>query len=67
LDLEGNVENAKYFFMSRQEYAEKNHNVNTANKIIEIVANFKYVGMTVTERYYVNEEVSSRLHSVNAC
>jgi hypothetical protein len=38
-----------------------------ANRSFEGMAEFKYLGTTVTEQYWLHEEINSRLNSGNAC
>jgi hypothetical protein len=49
--------------MSQQHNSGQNH---TANKSFENMEKFKYLGMTVTNKNGVHEEIRSRLHSGTA-
>jgi hypothetical protein len=53
---------------------DKHKELRTTNKICEVakrcfenVAQFKYLGMTVTDRTLIQEEIKRRLNSGNAC
>jgi hypothetical protein len=54
-------------FMSRHQAAGKRHYIKAANKSFENVAEFKYLGTTVTDRNCIHEEIKNRLTSGNAC
>jgi hypothetical protein len=45
----------------------QNHNLNITNIFFENMANFKYLGATVTNQYLIHEENKSRSNSSNAC
>jgi hypothetical protein len=45
----------------------QNQNIRTANELFEIVAIFKYLGMTLTNQNDIHDEIKSRLSSRNAC
>jgi hypothetical protein len=45
----------------------QSHGINTANKLFEDVAQFKYLGMTVTNQNLIHEEIRRKLTSGNAC
>jgi hypothetical protein len=47
--------------------AGKNHNIKTGNKSFERVEQFKYLGTTLTNQNYIQEEIKSRFKSRNAC
>jgi len=53
--------------MSRDQNAERSHSVKTANSFFENVEEFKYLGITVTNQYYIQEEIKSKQKSGNAC
>jgi hypothetical protein len=48
--LEVNAEKTKYMFLSLLLNARQNHDMKVANRCFENVAQFKYLGMTVTKR-----------------
>jgi ribosomal protein S16 len=51
----------------RHQKAGQNHNIKTADRSIENVGNFEYLGTTGTSQNLVQEEIQSRLNSGNAC
>jgi hypothetical protein len=53
--------------MSRNQNAGQNHNIKIDNKSFERVEQFKYLGTTLTNRNFIQEEIKSRLMSGNAC
>jgi hypothetical protein len=53
--------------LSRHQNAAQNHDMEVANRAFENVAQFKYLGMTVTDQYFIHEEIKSILNSGNAC
>jgi hypothetical protein len=38
-----------------------------AHRSFENVSQFKYLGMTVTNQHFIQEEIKRRLNSANAC
>jgi hypothetical protein len=54
-------------FKSRCKEAGQRHSIKIANRSFEGVAKLKYLGTTLTEQNYMNEEIKSRLNSGNAC
>jgi hypothetical protein len=65
--LKGNAKKTKYMLLSRHQNAGKNHNITTANSSFENVAQLKYLGTTVINQYFIQEEIKRRLNSDNAC
>jgi hypothetical protein len=65
--LDVNAEKTKYMLLSRHHNAGKNRNIKIANRSFEKVAQFKYVGTTVTDNILIQEEIKRRLNSGNAC
>jgi hypothetical protein len=43
--------------MSHHQNAGQNPNIKLSNKFFENVAEFRYLGMTVTNQYFINEEM----------
>jgi Zn-finger domain-containing protein len=66
---EVNAENNKqaHIFMSPHQNAGQNQNLVIANKLFEIAAQLKYLGMTLISQNYILEEIQSALHSENDC
>jgi hypothetical protein len=67
IGLDVNAEKSKYVVMSRNQNAEKNHNIKIDNKSFESVEQFKYLGTTLANQNSIQEEIKSRLKSGNAC
>jgi hypothetical protein len=67
VEPEVNAEKAKCMLMSCHQNAGRNNNVRTANRSFENVAQFKYLGTTVTNENLIQEEIKRRLNSGNAC
>jgi hypothetical protein len=53
--------------MSRHSNSGQNQNIRTANESFENVAKIKYLGMTLTNKNDIHDEIKSRLNSGNAC
>jgi hypothetical protein len=53
--------------LSRHQNAGQNHDTKTANRSFENVAQSRYLGTTVTNQNFVQEEIKRRLNSGNAC
>jgi hypothetical protein len=53
--------------MSRSQKIGQKHSIKIANRSSEDVANFKYIGTTLTDQNCMHEEIKSRLNSGNAC
>jgi hypothetical protein len=65
--LEINAEKTKYMIMSRHLNAGQNQNIRIANELFEIMAEFKYLGTTLTNQNDIHDEIKGRLNSGNAC
>jgi hypothetical protein len=65
--LEVNAEKTKYMLLSRHQNAGQNHNIKIGDRLFENVAQFKYLGPTVTNQNLIQEEIKRRLNSGNAC
>jgi hypothetical protein len=65
--LEINIKKSKYMLISRNQNAVQYRDIKTANRSFENVSQFKYWGMTVTNKNLIQEEIKRRLSSGNAC
>jgi hypothetical protein len=62
-----NTEKTKYMLLYHHQNAGHNHNINIGNRSLENVAQFKYLGTTVTNQILIQEEIKRRMNSGNAC
>jgi hypothetical protein len=53
--------------LSRHQNVGQNHDVKIGDRSFENVAQFKYLGTTVTDQNLIQEEIKRRLNSGNAC
>jgi hypothetical protein len=53
--------------LSRHQNAGQIHNIKIGDRSFENVAQFKYLGTTVTNKNLIGEEIKRRLNSGNAC
>jgi hypothetical protein len=51
--------------LSRHQIAGQNHNIKIGDRSFENVAQFKYLGTTVTNQNLIGEEIKRRLNSGN--
>jgi hypothetical protein len=63
--LEVNTAKTEHMFMSRHQNAGQNHNIKISDRFFENVAQFKYLGTTVTNTNLIQEEIK-RLNLGNA-
>jgi hypothetical protein len=64
--LEVNADKTKYRVMSRDPNAERSHSMKIVNSSFVRVKEFKYLGTTLTNQNFIQEEIKSRLKSGNA-
>jgi hypothetical protein len=67
IGIEINAEKTKYMIMSRHQNSGQNQNIRTANESFGKVAKFKYLGTTLTNQNYIQDELESKFNSGNAC
>ena len=58
--LEVNADKNKYMVMSREHFARRSHNIKIHNSSLERVEQFKYLGATLTNKNYTQEEIKGR-------
>ena len=66
MGLEVNADKTKYVVMSREQTAGLSHTMKVDSSSIERVEEFKYLGTTLTNQNYIQEEIK-RLNLGNAC
>jgi len=67
IGLEKNADKTKYMVMSRDQDAGRSHSIEIDNSCFERVEEFKYLGTILTNQNSIQEEITSRLKSENAC
>jgi hypothetical protein len=65
--LEIIAEKTKFMLLSRHQNVDQNRDLNIANRSFENVSKIKYLGTTVTNQNFIQEEMKRRLNSGNAC
>jgi hypothetical protein len=65
--LEANTEKTKCMLQSHHQNAGQNHNIKITNRSFKNVAQFKYLGTTITNQNFIQEEIKRRLNLGNAC
>jgi hypothetical protein len=65
--MEVNTEKTKYMLMSRSQKVGQKHSIKILNRSFEDVAEFKYLGTTLTYQNCMHKEIKSKLNSGNAC
>ena len=57
--LELKTDNTKYMVMSRDQNAERNHNIENDNSFFERVKEFKYLGTALTNKNSIQKKLSA--------
>jgi hypothetical protein len=65
--LEVNTDKTKYMFLSRHQNIGQNHDIKIAGRCFENVAQFTYLGTTITNQNLIQEEITRRLNWGNIC
>jgi hypothetical protein len=65
--LEVNIEKTKYMLVFRDQNADQNQGIKIGNRSFENVSQFKHLETTVTNQHLIQEEITRRLNSGNAC
>jgi hypothetical protein len=65
--LQENTEKTKSMAMSWDQHKRKNHTIKTNNKSFERLEQSKYLGMTLRNKNSIQEEITSRVKSEDAC
>jgi hypothetical protein len=65
--LEINAEKTKYMIMFHHLNSGQNQKMRRANELLKNMAKFKYLGMTLTNKNDIHDELMSRLNLGNAC
>jgi hypothetical protein len=60
------VEKTKYMLLFQHQSAGQMHNRKTANRLFKNESQFRYLGITVTNKNQIQEEIKRRLNSDNA-
>jgi hypothetical protein len=61
IGIEINTEKTKHMVKSREQNAGQNHNIKVDNVIFERVEQFKYLGIILTYKNVIHEEIKSIL------
>ena len=57
--LEVNADKTMYMVMSRDKNAGRSHNIKVDNSSFESVEDLKYLGTTLTDQNFIQEEIKS--------
>jgi hypothetical protein len=66
-DIQGGWSEVNTEMLSCHQNAGQNHDIKIPNRSFENVAQFKYLGTAVTNQNLIQEEITRRLNSGNAC
>ena len=66
IGLEVNADKTKYIVMSRDQKAGQSHDIKIDNSSFERVEEFRYLGTTVMNQNFIQEEIKSKLKPGNA-
>jgi hypothetical protein len=61
IGLDENANKTKHMVMSRDQNAGRSHSMKNSNSSFERVEEFKYLGTTLKNQNYIQEEINSRL------
>jgi hypothetical protein len=64
IELEVNADKTKYMVMSVVQTAGRSHSMKTDNSSFERMEGFKYLGTTLTNQNFIQEETKSRIFFV---
>jgi hypothetical protein len=67
IGLEVNADKIKHMIMSRDQTPGRSLSMKVDNSSFERVEEFRYLGTTLPNQNSIQEEIKSRLKSVNAC
>jgi hypothetical protein len=60
-------DNIEYMLLSRHQNAGQNDDIKIANRCFGNVAQFRYLGATITNQNLIQQEMKRRLNSGNSC
>jgi ribosomal protein S2 len=66
VDLEVNADKIKYMLLSHHQNIGQNHDIKIGNRCSEYVAQFRYLGMTITNQNLIQEKIERRLNCHSA-
>jgi hypothetical protein len=58
--LEVNAEKSKYMWLSRHQNAGQKHDIKIVDRYFENVAQFKYLGTTISDQNLIQEKIKRR-------
>ena len=65
IGLEVNAGKTKYMVMSQDQNAGRSHSMKTDDSSFERLEEFKYLGTTLTNQNFIQEEIKNKLKSGN--